>query len=248
MKPFLKSTLRGLLLSLWCVLLSAACILVYQHLFAPVRQAALDVELETQHQALMSTLSESQQASEQQRLDALDALTQRLDELSARLDEQERHLQALSNTQQHHSTRLDKLDLDHHKVVELEKKLARLNRVVSTPRPAPVKKTAKATTHTTAKKAPSSQANTSQANTSKDRRAKPSQPESVNAPFVLYDVQSRSGIRLAIVGQTNARTLSELSALRQGQSYRGWKIVSVFASSIEVQHQGQRTTLTMMEG
>lgn len=248
MKPFLKSTLRGLLLSLWCVLLSAACILVYQHLFAPVRQAALDVELETQHQALMSALSESQQASDQQRRAALDALTQTLDELSIRVDEQAQRLQALSNTQQHHSTRLDKLDLDHHKVAELEKKLARLNRVLSAPRPAPVQKTAKATKNTTAKKAPSSQANTSQASTSKDRRAKPSQPESVNAPFVLYDVQSRSGIRLAIVGQTNARTLSELSALRQGQSYRGWKIVSVFASSIEVQRQGQRTTLTMMEG
>ncbi|MGI9920539.1 hypothetical protein [Vibrio owensii] len=244
MKPFLKSVLRGLLLSLWCVLLSAACILVYQHLFAPVRHA----ELETQHQALMSALSESQQASDQQRRAALDALTQTLDELSIRVDEQAQRLQALSNTQQHHSTRLDKLDLDHHKVAELEKKLARLNRVVSTPRPAPVKKTAKAATHTTAKKAPSSQANTSQASTSKDRRAKPSQPESVNASFVLYDVQSRSGIRLAIVGQTNARTLSELSALRQGQSYRGWKIVSVFASSIEVQRQGQRTTLTMMGG
>ena len=240
MKPFLKSVLRGLLLSLWCVLLSAACILVYQHLFAPVRQA----ELETQHQALMSALSESQQASDQQRRAALDALTQTLDELSIRVDEQAQRLQALSKTQQHHSTRLDKLDLDHHKVVELEKKLARLNRVVSTP----VQKTAKATKNTTAKKAPSSQANTSQASRSKDRRAKPSQPESVAAPFVLYDVQSRSGIRLAIVGQTNARTLSELSALRQGQSYRGWKIVSVFASSIEVQRQGQRTTLTMMEG
>ncbi|CAH1526075.1 conserved hypothetical protein [Vibrio owensii] len=238
-KPFLKSALRGLLLSLWCVLLSAACILVYQHLFAPVRHA----ELETQHQALMSALSESQQASDQQHRAALDALTQTLDELSIRVDEQTQRLQALSNTQQHHSTRLDKLDLDHHKVAELEKKLARLNRVVSTPHPAPVQKTAKAATHTTAKKAPSSQANTS-----KDRRAKPSQPESVAAPFVLYDVQSRSGIRLAIVGQTNARTLSELSALRQGQSYRGWKIVSVFASSIEVQRQGQRTTLTMMEG
>ena len=244
MKPFLKSALRGLLLSLWCVLLSAACILVYQHLFAPVRQT----DLETQHQALMSALSESQQASDQQRRAALDALTQTLDELSIRVDEQTQRLQALSKTQQHHSTRLDKLDLDHHKVAELEKKLARLNRVVSTPRPAPVQKTAKAAKNTTAKKAPSSQANTSQASTSKDRRAKPSQPESVVAPFVLYDVQSRSGIRLAIVGQTNARTLSELSALRQGQSYRGWKIVSVFASSIEVQRQGQRTTLTMMEG
>ena len=244
MKPFLKSALRGLLLSLWCVLLSAACILVYQHLFAPVRQT----DLETQHQALMSALSESQQASDQQRRAALDALTQTLDELSIRVDEQTQRLQALSNTQQHHSTRLDKLDLDHHKVAELEKKLARLNRVVSTPRPAPVQKTAKAAKNTTAKKAPSSQANTSQASTSKDRRAKPSQPESVVAPFVLYDVQSRSGIRLAIVGQTNARTLSELSALRQGQSYRGWKIVSVFASSIEVQRQGQRTTLTMLEG
>ncbi|MGI9949541.1 hypothetical protein BTO01_22725 [Vibrio jasicida] len=243
MKPFLKSTLRGLLLSLWCVQLSAACILVYQHLFAPVRQAALDVELETQHQALMSTLSESQQASEQRRLDALDALTQRLDKLSARLDEQERHLQALSNQQQRHATRLDTLELDRPKLMAIEKKLARLNRVVSTPRPAPMQKTAKATKNTTAKKAPPSQANTS-----KGRRAKPSQPEPVAAPFVLYDVQSRSGIRLAIVGQTNARTLSDLSALRQGQSYRGWKIVSVFASSIEVQRQGQRTTLTMMEG
>lgn len=238
MKPFLKSTLRGLLLSLWCVLLSAACILVYQHLFAPVRQAALDVELETQHQALMSTLSESQQASKQQRLDALDALTQRLDELSARLDEQERHLQALSNQQQRHATRLDTLELDRPKLMAIEKKLARLNRVVSTPRPAPVQKTPKASTHTTSKKASPSPV----------RNTKTVATPSVNAPFVLYDVQSRSGIRLAIVGQKNARTLSELSALRQGQSYRGWKIVSVFASGIEVQRQGQRTTLTVMEG
>ncbi|WDG11961.1 hypothetical protein PUN50_27090 (plasmid) [Vibrio campbellii] len=238
MKPFLKSTLRGLLLSLWCVLLSAACILVYLHLFAPVRQAALDVELETQHQALMSALSESQQASKQQRLDALDALAQRLDELSARLDEQERHLQALSNQQQRHATRLDTLELDRPKLMAIEKKLARLNRVVSTPRPAPVQKTPKAAKNTASKKAsPSPVRNTNTAAT-----------PSVTTPFVLYDVQSRSGIRLAIVGQTNARTLSELSALRQGQSYRGWKIVSVFASSIEVQRQGQRTTLTMMEG
>ena len=238
MKSFLKSALRGLLLSLWCVLLSAACILVYQHLFAPVRQAALEAELETQHQALMSALSESQQASDQQRRAALDALTQTLDELSIRVDEQAQRLQALSNTQQHHSTRLDKLDLDYHKVAELEKKLARLNRVVSTPRPEPVQKTPKTAKNTTSKKAsPRPVRNTNTAATA-----------SVNAPFVLYDVQSRSGIRLAIVGQTNARSLSELSALRQGQSYRGWKIVSVFASSIEVQRQGQRTTLTMMEG
>ena len=238
MKPFLKSVLRGLLLSLWCVLLSAACILVYQHLFAPVRHAELDVELETQHQALMSALGESQQASDQQRRAALDALTQTLDELSIRVDEQTQRLQALSKTQQHHSTRLDKLDLDHHKVVELEKKLARLNRVVSTPRPAPVQKTPKATKNPTSKKT----------STSPTQNTNTAAMPSVNAPFVLYDVQSRSGIRLAIVGQTNARTLSELSALRQGQSYRGWKIVSVFASSIEVQRQGQRTTLTMMEG
>ncbi|ARR47936.1 hypothetical protein CAY59_27325 (plasmid) [Vibrio campbellii] len=186
----------------------------------------------------MNALSESQQASDQQRRAALDALTQTLDELSIRVDEQAQRLQALSNTQQHHSTRLDTLDLDHHKVAELEKKLARLNRVVSTPRPAPVQKTPKAAKNTTSKKAsPSPARNTNTAATA-----------SVNAPFVLYDVQSRSGIRLAIVGQTNARTLSELSALRQGQSYRGWKIVSVFASSIEVQRQGQRTTLSMMEG
>lgn len=238
MKPFLKSTLRGLLLSLWCVLLSAACILVYQHLFAPVRQAALDVELETQHQALMSTLSESQQASEHRRLDALDALTQRLDKLSARLDEQERHLQALSNQQQRYVTRLDTLELDRPKLMAIEKKLARLNRVVSTPRPASVQKTPKATKNPTSKKT----------STSPARNTNTAAIPSVAAPFVLYDVQSRSGIRLAIVGQTNARSLSELSALRQGQSYRGWKIVSVFASSIEVQRQGQRTTLTMMEG
>ncbi|MEZ9749063.1 hypothetical protein AB4425_05910 [Vibrio sp. 10N.261.51.A1] len=221
MKFTLKTLLRGLLFSLWSLILSAACLFAYQQVFSPVQQESFDSRLDALHQSLVLAINESRDKERQARLEALDALQFTLDGLTQRLDAQQGDITELMNTQSNQGARLDELGLDSKKLEVLETKLQRLSRQSTTNRaPARVKPVVKPTVKT----------------------------PTITAPFVLFDVQTRGHTQLAIVGKPGASTLSELSALQAGQHYLGWKITAVNDHHIETLYKGQRTTLTVGEG
>lgn len=221
MKFTLKTLLRGLLFSLWNLTLSAACVFTYQQVFSPVQQESFDSRLDALHQSLVLAMNENRDKERQARIEALNSLQFTLDGLTLRLDEQQGDITELINTQSNQGDRLDELGLDSKKLEVLETKLQRLSRQ-PTAKPAPVQ--AKPVVKPTVKIL------------------------TITAPFVLFDVQTRGHIQLAIVGKPGARKLTELSALQAGQHYLGWKITAVNDQHIEVLYKGQRTTLTVGEG
>ncbi|CAK1763385.1 conserved hypothetical protein [Vibrio crassostreae] len=222
MKFTLKTLLRGLLFSLWSLILSAACLFAYQQVFSPVQQESFDSRLDVLHQSLALTMNESRDKERQARIEALGALQFTLDDLTQRLDEQQGEITELMNIQSNQGARLDELGLDSKKLEVLETKLQRLSRQSTTKRATPVR--AKPVVKPTVK------------------------TPTITAPFVLFDVQTRGHIQLAIVGKPGASTLAELSALQAGQHYLGWKITAVNDQHIEALYKGQRTTLTVGEG
>ncbi|OED62712.1 hypothetical protein A165_14240 [Vibrio tasmaniensis ZS-17] len=221
MKFTLKTLLRGLLFSLWSLILSAACLFAYQQVFSPVQQESFDSRLDALHQSLVLAMNESRDKERQARIEALNSLQFTLDGLTQRLDEQQGEITELINTQSNQGARLDELGLDSKKLEVLETKLQRLSRQ-PTAKPAPVR--AKPVVKPTVK------------------------TPTITAPFVLFDVQTRGHTQLAIVGKPGASTLAELSALQAGQHYLGWKITAVNDQHIETLYKGQRTTLTVGEG
>ncbi|PML40328.1 hypothetical protein [Vibrio sp. 10N.261.52.A1] len=221
MKFTLKTLLRGLLFSLWSLILSAACLFAYQQVFSPVQQESFDSRLDTLHQSLVLAMNESRDKERQARIEALNSLQFTLDGLTQRLDEQQGEITELINTQSNQGARLDELGLDSKKLEVLETKLQRLSRQ-PTAKPAPVR--AKPVVKPTVK------------------------TPTITAPFVLFDVQTRGHTQLAIVGKPGASTLAELSALQAGQHYLGWKITAVNDQHIETLYKGQSTTLTVGEG
>ncbi len=222
MKFTLKTLLRGLLFSLWSLTLSAACVFTYQQVFSPVQQESFDSRLDALHQSLVLAINESRDKERQARIEALGALQLTLDKLTQRIDTQQGEITELMNTQSRQSARLDELSLDSKKLDVLETKLQRLSRQSTTKRAPPVR--AKPVVKPTVK------------------------TPTITAPFVLFDVQTRGRIPLAIVGKPGASTLAELSALQAGQHYLGWKITAVNDQHIEALYKGQRTTLTVGEG
>ncbi|MEZ9202252.1 hypothetical protein AB4455_00855 [Vibrio sp. 10N.261.46.E12] len=221
MKFTLKTLLRGLLFSLWSLILSAACLFAYQQVFSPVQQESFDSRLDALHQSLVLAMNESRDKERQARIEALNSLQFTLDGLTQRLDEQQGEITELINTQSNQGARLDELGLDSKKLEVLETKLQRLSRQ-PTAKPAPVR--AKPVVKPTVK------------------------TPTITAPFVLFDVQTRGHTQLAIVGKPGASTLAELSALQAGQHYLGWKITAVNDQHIETLYKGQSTTLTVGEG
>ncbi|WP_299143290.1 hypothetical protein [uncultured Vibrio sp.] len=222
MKNILRKLMIGLLLSLWCFALSVVCVVIYQQTFSPVRYMDLDYRLDTLNQSVLLAIHESGAKERQARIEALNALQLTLDRLSLRLDEQQNDMAKLRSTQAHHGVRLDELGIDSQKLEALETKLRHLSRqpAVTKREPVQVKPVIQPTVKTPA----------------------------ITAPFVLFDVQTRGRIQLAIVGKPGARSLSELSALQAGQTYLGWKITAVNDQYIETLYKGQRTTLTLGEG
>lgn len=221
MKFTLKTLLRGLLFSLWSLILSAACLFAYQQVFSLVQQESFDSRLDALHQSLVLAMNESRDKERQARIEALNSLQFTLDGLTQRLDEQQGEITELINTQSNQGARLDELGLDSKKLEVLETKLQRLSRQ-PTAKPAPVR--AKPVVKPTVK------------------------TPTITAPFVLFDVQTRGHTQLAIVGKPGASTLAELSALQAGQHYLGWKITAVNDQHIETLYKGQSTTLTVGEG
>ncbi|WP_439146839.1 hypothetical protein [Vibrio sp.] len=166
-------------------------------------------------------MNESATKERQARIEALDALQFTLDGLTQRLDSQQGEITELMNTQSHQGARLDELGVDSKKLDVLETQLQRFSR------------------QSIAKRAPV--------------RTKPIikltvKTPTITAPFVLFDVQTRGHIQLAIVGKPGTSRLAELSALQAGQHYLGWKITAVNGQQIETTYKGQRTTLTVGEG
>ena len=221
MKFTLKTLLRGLLFSLWILILSGACLFAYQQVFSPVHQKSFDSRWDALHQSLVLAMNESATKERQSRIEAFDALQFTHDVLTHRLDAQQGEITELMNTQSHQGAHLDELSVDSQKLEVLETKLQRFSRQSSTKR-APVR--TKPITKPTVK------------------------TPTITAPFILYDVQTRGHIQLAIVGKPSARLLTELSALQAGQHYLGWKITAVKDQQIETTYKGQRTTLTVGEG
>ncbi|MEZ9034363.1 hypothetical protein [Vibrio sp. 10N.247.311.00] len=222
MKFTLKTLLRGLLFSLWSLILSAACLFTYQQVFSPVQQESFDSRLDALHQSLVLAMNESRDKERQARIEALNSLQFALDGLTQRIDEQQGEITELINIQSNQGVRLDELGLDSKKLDALETKIHRLSRQSTTKRAPPVR--AKPVVKPTVK------------------------TPTITAPFVLFDVQTRGHTQLAIVGKPGASTLAELSALQAGQHYLGWKITAVNDQHIETLYKGQSTTLTVGEG
>lgn len=230
MKQHLKHALKFLLRSLWCLALCAALLFVYHAHIQPAQMAQLD--------ALEQRLLLAIQQEHDERNERLDALSKKIQTITEQLDEHQAQLEGLTHTQNKHSTSIDSLsvsidslELDASTIAQLEKRLAAMDKKLSirvtTPTKAAVATKAKTPVRTTTKKAPV---------------VKVTPP-----PFVLFDVQKRGTVTLAIVGQPTAKQLSDLTVVRQGEAHQGWSLRKVSKSSVVVRNtQGQEVTLEVV--
>lgn len=219
MKSHFKAVLKWLLTSLWFLTLCSACVVGYHFLSPPVTEA----QWQRQQTELTEHIVQASQKEHDARQQALDAISASLNALARRVDAQAKQIGRLTEQQSQQGDHLSTLGMDKAAVERLEKKLTALERQVSQKLQA-VRAPAKAVT-------PQSKRHT---------RVVP--PKSVNVPtppFVLFDVQKRGNVYLAIVGKPTASTLSELSAVRAGQRYLGWQVGQIQPNNIRASYQGQ---------
>lgn len=221
MKTRLKSLLKGLLMSLWVLLLSGGSLLAYHMVMKPVASETLTIQYDGLTQSLTEVINQEQQ----QRTQAINALLTRLDAIDARLDVQQAKIQALSKTQQSQAQSIEALGLDSQALKRLESKLNRLEKRMATPSRRVVRAPVKAKRHTPKAQTPSKPLPT--------------------PPFALFDVQRRGNVSLAIVGKPNATHLSQLSALRVGQRYLGWQVTDIAVDKMVTLYQGQKIVVEM---
>lgn len=221
MKSHFKAVLKWLLTSLWFLTLCSACVVGYHFLIPPVTEA----QWQRQQTELTEHIVQASQKEHDARQQALDAISASLNALTRRVDAQAEQIGRLTEQQSQQGDSLSALGMDKAAVERLEKKLTALERQVSQKlqavrAPAP----AKAVT-------PQSK-----------RHARVVTPKPANVPtppFVLFDVQKRGNVYLAIVGKPTASTLSELSAVRAGQRYLGWQVGQIQPNNIRASYQGQ---------
>ena len=140
----------------------------------------------------------------------------------ARFLAQFQRIQSLEQQQQAQSQSLAALKLDEQSLTSLKRKLSSLERRLSA--------SPRSVAHNTAVKRKVA------------RKPKSSQPP-ITPSFVLFDVQQRGRVLLAVVGSAHASRLSELTALRVGQRYQGWQVTNISQSSIQAERQGQKVVM-----
>lgn len=217
MKTHFKPLLKGVLVSLWGLLLCGASVLTYHVMVKPVASEYITA----QHDALTQSLTEVLKKETRQRTQAIETLVTRLDAIDQRLDAQQQQIQALLEEQRSQAQSIEALGLDSQVLKRLESKLSRLEKRMTT--------RSRSVARTPVKRRPS--------------QVKASSKPLPTPPFVLFDVQKRGNVLLAIVGKSNATRLSELSALRVGQRYLGWQVTDIEMARIHTLYQGQRITV-----
>lgn len=220
LKSYLKTALKWGLISLWFITLCSVCLVGYHTIMPPATQAQLD----NHRLELTEQLNKAIKKEHQQREQALDTISAHLDTLSQRLDAQAEQIGKLTQQQAKQSDSIASLGLDKAALSRLESKFNTLEQRVS-------RKLATASVPTAA---PQRTAARTPVKTTTQRTSK-----SVATPFELFDVQKRGGVYLAIVGKPSAASLSDLSAVRLGQNYLGWRVGKITDHAIHASYQGQ---------
>ncbi|EGQ7795961.1 hypothetical protein I6Y99_004582 [Vibrio parahaemolyticus] len=222
LKSYLKTALKWGLFSLWFITLCSVCLVGYHTIMPPATQAQLD----NHRLELTEQLNKAIKKEHQQREQALDTISAHLDTLSQRLDAQVEQIGKLSQQQAEQGDSIASLGLDKAALSRLESKFKTLEQRVSRKLatasvPAPPRTSARTPIKTTTQ-----------------RTSKPV-ASSVKPPFELFDIQKRGGVYLAIVGKPSAASLSDLSAVRLGQNYLGWRVGKITDNAIHASYQGQ---------
>ncbi|MFW9688143.1 hypothetical protein CGH72_16925 [Vibrio parahaemolyticus] len=222
MKSYLKTALKWGLISLWFITLCSVCLVGY-HTIMP---AATQAQLDNHRLELTEQLNKAIQKEHQQREQALDTISAHLDTLSQRLDAQAEQIGKLTQQQAAQGDSITSLGLDKAALSRLESKFSTLEQRVS-------RKLATASVAAQPRTAVRTPVKTT------TQRASRPVASSVKPPFELFDVQKRGGVYLAIVGKPSAASLSDLSAVRLGQNYLGWRVGKITAHAIHASFQGQ---------
>lgn len=211
---YLKVAIKFTLATTWAGVICAGSLTFYHSYFTPA--SAIDVD------TLEERITLNLQQERDNVLKHLSGLELTLDALQEELGSTNDALRQVESTQHSHSTSINELTLDEAHIKELERRLSAAEKRLSEP-------------HRVGR-------------TSKPKKAEPKQvtPKVTVAPppFVLFDVQKRGSVSLAIVGKADAKQLSELSAVRQGGHYLGWRLVDVEGNQVRVRnHAGQEVLL-----
>ncbi|TOG95113.1 hypothetical protein [Vibrio parahaemolyticus] len=220
LKSYLKTALKWGLISLWFITLCSVCLVGYHTIMPPATQAQLD----NHRLELTERLNTAIKKEHQQREQALDTISAHLNTLSQRLDAQAEQIGKLTQQQAEQGDSIASLGLDKTALSRLEAKFNTLEQRVS-------RKLATASM-------PQRTAARTPVKTTTQRTSK-SVASSVKPPFELFDVQKRGGVYLAIVGKPSAASLSDLSAVRLGQNYLGWRVGKITDHAIHASFQGQ---------
>ncbi len=215
-KKYLRALLKFLLASVWGAGLSVSVLTLYHQYYQPAPRMSLDA-LE---QSLLLALEKERQHREQK----LGQLADKLIGISELVEVQRGDIAALQVGQQEHNHRLSSLEqrrnhIDADAFNKLKQRLSNTERQLSQLGQRSVSQPAR------------------------QAKAAPKTKPTVTPPFTLFDVQKRGTNYLAIVGKSDATTLSELSALRSGSRYQGWQLVAVHPTYVIVRHKGQDITL-----
>ncbi|MFM2588255.1 hypothetical protein [Vibrio sp. TBV020] len=215
-KHYLKVTIKFTLATLWCGGISAISLALYHSYTTPA--SLIDVD------ALEQRITLSLHQESETVLAHLSGLESSISALQQELDDTNATLNGVESTQQSHATAIDNLTLDEAQIKELEKRLSAAEKRLTEPR--------RVTRTAASKQAPV--------------EVKKATPKVVVTPppFVLFDVQKRGTVSLAIVGKADAKQLSDLSALRQGERYLGWRLMEVKHNQVRVRsNAGQEVQL-----
>ncbi len=215
MKPNLKTAIRFTISSVWVVALSSALLTGYHFL---ISEPNTHQQADALEQRILLTLQQESEA----RLQKTSAFEVQLSDLMSEAARQSDELTALSQQQSEVEKQVESIALE---AKDLEALKSRIKQVEQRQAQA-----SRQTVRTSRAVIPK-----------KEVEKKPTPLISVTPPpFVLFDVQSRGGVMLAIVGAPSAKQLSDLSAVRQGESYQQWRVVKVQAQRVTFRNaQGQ---------
>jgi len=213
-RHYLKVAIKFILATTWGGVICAGSLTFYHSHFTPA--STIDVD------ALEQRITLNMQQVRDNVLKHLSGLELTLAALQEELDSTKGTLSQVESTQQSHTTAIDGLTLDEEHIKKLEKRLSAAEKRLTEPR--------RVVRTTTPKKA-------------EPKRVTP-KVTVTPPPFVLFDVQKRGAVSLAIVGKADAKQLSDLSAIRQGERYLGWRLVDVEGNQVRVRnHAGQEVQL-----
>lgn len=212
MKIGLKQAIKFTLLSIWCAGLSLGVLALHQSIFPPIS----NIDLNKLEQAFNLAL----QHEESTRSESIEQLFNAQEGIKSQLNSDQLVLQAITERQNNLENALDETEsnINHSFSQKFEAIEQHLNKKLS--------------------KVQNDRARLIERQKPKVVQVSTSKPV-ITPPFILFDVQKRGSVYLAIIGKPSAKTLSDLLPLRVGQSYLGWRIVQIRSNSIVANFQGE---------